>query len=45
LVQLNVSLIVTQSKFKPSKSEIRLPRQAIRQAAPAAICSWLSLTG
>jgi len=43
LVQLNVLLLVSQSKFKPYKHEIVCSSKAIRQAAPVAICSWLSL--
>jgi len=45
LVQLNVSLLVAQSKFKPYKHEVVCRSKAIRQAAPVTICSWLSLTG
>jgi len=45
LVQLNVSLLVAQSEFKPYKHDIVCRSKAIRQAAPAAICSWLPLSG
>jgi len=38
LVQLNVSLLVGQSKFNPYKREIVCSGKAIRQVAPAAIC-------
>jgi len=44
LVQLNVSLLVAQSKFNPYKRYV-CRSKAIRHAAPAVICSWLSLTG
>ena len=38
LVQLNVSLLVEQSKFKPSKREIRLPRSSY---SPGGTCGYL----
>jgi len=46
LVQLNVSLLVAQSKFNPYKRGIVCRGQAIHQAAPAAVLvhsiNWLS---
>jgi len=45
LVQLNVLLHVTQSKFNPYKREIVCRGIDIRQAAPAAMCSCIALTG
>jgi len=44
LVELNVSLLVAQSKFNPYKHEIVYRGKAIRQVAPAAICSCIALT-
>jgi len=38
LVQLNVSLLVAQSKFKPSKREIRLLRSSY---SPGGTCGYL----
>jgi len=38
-------LHVTQSKFNPYKREIGCTHIAIRQAAPAAMCSCIALTG
>jgi len=45
LVQLNALLHVAQSKFNPYKREIVCRGIDIRQAAPAAMCSCMSLTG
>jgi len=45
LVLLNVSLLVAQLKFNLYKHEIICRGKTIRQVAPAAICSRLSLTG
>jgi len=45
LLQLNVLLHVTQSKFNPYKREIICRSIDIRQAAPAAMCSCVALTG
>jgi len=36
---------MTQSKFNPYKREIVCRGRAIRQAAPAAMCSCIALTG
>jgi len=44
MVQLNALLHVTQSKFNHVNKRLRR-HKTVRQAAPAAICSWLSLTG
>jgi len=38
LVQLNVSLLVAQSKFKPYKRENRLPRSSY---SPGGTCGYL----
>jgi len=45
LVQLNALLRVTQSKFNLYKREIVCCGIAIRQAAPAAMCLCIALTG
>jgi len=45
LVQSNVLLHVTQSKFNPYKREIVCCGIDNRQAAPAAMCSCIALTG
>jgi len=45
LVQLSALLHVTQSKFNPYKREIVCLGIAILQAAPAAMCSCIALTG
>jgi len=45
LVQLNALLHVTQLKFNPYKRKIVCRGIAIRQAAPAAMCSCIAFTG
>jgi len=45
LVKLNALLHVTQSKFNPYKLKSSAARIAICQAAPAAMCSCIALTG